>query len=190
VPGVTGSHDTPVSELDGSVTRRFLLSPEVRNNRKGGLNDHKVSARSTDRETHRTYHHNFRSLLLVNGGTKVKPIERGSRSALLLLVIERRSRLQGFCATAVANDRTEASVDDWTEEPVGNQGIAIGRTSRSAIKGRGLDGSRAFFCCYRSNGRVGRCLLLQGRTGEARRLRVRDDQLRVHDDRSGRFDGG
>jgi hypothetical protein len=29
------SHDTPVSEPDGSVTRRFLLSPEVRSNRKG-----------------------------------------------------------------------------------------------------------------------------------------------------------
>jgi hypothetical protein len=73
---------------------------------------------------------------------------------LLLLAIERRSRLQGSRAFArvsalllVANDRTEASVDDWTEEPIdnqGKQGIAIGRTSRSAIKGRGLDGSRAF----------------------------------------------
>jgi hypothetical protein len=88
--------------------------------------------------------HNFRSPAVVNGGTKVKPIERRSRSAYCF-AIERRSRLQGFCATAVANDRTEASVGyDWTEEPVGNQGIAIGRTSRSAIKGRGLDGSRAF----------------------------------------------
>jgi hypothetical protein len=63
VSGVTGSHDTPVSEPDGSVTRRFLLSPEVRNNRKGGLNDHKISARSIVSKTHRTNHHNFQSLL-------------------------------------------------------------------------------------------------------------------------------
>jgi hypothetical protein len=54
--------------------------------------------------------------------------------------------LQGFYATAVVNDRTEASVGKIGRRSRSQprQAIAIGRTSRSAIKGRGLDGSRAF----------------------------------------------
>jgi hypothetical protein len=74
----------------------------------------------------------------LNGGSKVKPIERRSRSAYCF-AIERRSRLQGslrYCGCEQSNGGVGRQ--DRTEEPVGNQGnqgIAIGRTSRSAIKG-------------------------------------------------------
>jgi hypothetical protein len=84
------------------------------------------------------------------------------------------------------NDRTEASVDDWTEEPIdnqGNQGIAIERKSRSAIKGE-LEGSRdSSATTDRTDVSVGVCC-----------YKVEREKLGGHrafdGDRSRRFDGG
>jgi hypothetical protein len=109
--------------------------------------------------THRTNRHNFRSPAVcerLEASSKVKPIERRSRSAYCF-AIERRSRLQGPVLRYGGCERSNGGVgrhrldggasrqpsqDDRTDEPVGNQGKRTGRFAR--------------VFCYRSNGRVGR----------------------------------
>jgi hypothetical protein len=139
------------------------------------------------RKAHRTNHHNFRSPAVcerLEASSKVKPIERRSRSAYCF-VIERRSRSQGPVPRYCGCERSNGGVgrQDRTEEPVGNQGqgIAIGRTSRSAIKGE-LDGSnarfllpierkrRSAFCCDKvEREKLGGCASSRRPIGEVRR---------------------
>jgi hypothetical protein len=136
----------------------------------------------------------FDLLLFVNGWRLHRRLtDRTEESiGLLLLAIERRSRLQGFLALSrgflryCGCERSNGGVgrQDRTEEPVGNQGKASRSDGRADWQSRANWTVRTRVFCYRSNGRVGRLSAATRSNGRSSAV------ARLRDDRSGRFDGG
>jgi hypothetical protein len=181
----------------------FLLCPEVRRNRKGGRNGHKVSVRSNNRKLHRTYHHNFRSAAVnrrlnrSNGGVD-RPTALCDRTEESVSKAMTVVRLNGGVgrqpsqiskvsrASAIANDRTEASV--------GNQGLqTIERRRRSARHRDRTEepvGNRGRFENAFSAAATDRTDASIGSSAATRSNRGKLGGCTFHGDQSGRFDGG